>query len=265
MRSNGWPATSPSFASIWAALASASCSCAAVSDGEMRTSSAPCVHARAALDGRLDHPAGGFGADFRLRVGHERARHAEIAIDRAALDRQRSRWRAVRQPCRRPARFRAAVEQPPARSEAGEDKGNARNEKIETPTCHTSLTQLHRTMTLCSSRGTEGRGEPGAQTRQRRFERVAGEGVRVFSRRHPSAQPRDRGARGRGDENAEDRVRRGSPAGKSPASIARWIPAPSCAFPSRTNSNRSQFWLICGTVRSRNIRAKYSGCDLLNS
>ena len=44
-------------------------------------------HARATLDGGLDHTAGGFGADFRLRVRHERARHAQIPIDRPAFDR----------------------------------------------------------------------------------------------------------------------------------------------------------------------------------
>ena len=43
VRSNGWPETSPSLASIWAALASASCSWADVSEGEMRTSSVPWV------------------------------------------------------------------------------------------------------------------------------------------------------------------------------------------------------------------------------
>ena len=58
--SNGCPAASPSRASICAALASASCSCADVSDGEMRTSSAPWRDAGAALDRRLDDAARRF-------------------------------------------------------------------------------------------------------------------------------------------------------------------------------------------------------------
>ena len=57
----------------------------AVSVAEMRTSTAPCGHARAALDRRLDHAAGGLGADFGLLVGDERSRDAQKAIDRLAL------------------------------------------------------------------------------------------------------------------------------------------------------------------------------------
>ena len=76
------PPSMPSRASICAALASASFSCASVSVGERRISSAPCATARAALDRRRDDAAGRFGGDVGLFLGHQRAGGADEARDR---------------------------------------------------------------------------------------------------------------------------------------------------------------------------------------
>ena len=93
--SNGWPGVSPRRASICAALASASCSCADVSAGEMRDEHRALRDARAALDRRLDDAAGGLGAHLGLFVGEQRAGDAQITIDRPAFDRRRRRRRAA--------------------------------------------------------------------------------------------------------------------------------------------------------------------------
>ena len=72
----------PSRASICAALASASLTCASVSVGENADQLGALRDRRAALDRRRDDAAGGFGGDVGLFLGHQRAGGADEARDR---------------------------------------------------------------------------------------------------------------------------------------------------------------------------------------
>ena len=81
-RRTACPAVRPSRASICAAFASASLSCASVSvDGDAHELGAR-RHRRAALDRRRDDAAGGFGGDVGLLFGRQAAGRADEARDR---------------------------------------------------------------------------------------------------------------------------------------------------------------------------------------
>ena len=114
------------------ALASASCSCADVSVGEMRTSTAPCATRVPRSTGVAIDAAGGLGADFGLLVGDQRAGDAQVAIDRPALDRgDRDRRRGSGWPAPRGRRCHVGAARRPQRA-ASDERRRHENENVLT-------------------------------------------------------------------------------------------------------------------------------------
>src|SRR5258708_3034815 len=212
---------------------------------------------RAALHRRPDHPSADLGGNAGLLVGGQRAGDSQETIDRSAFDRRDPNGHGRRLRRRGGAGALAAA----CGGEQGRERGAGEKRYLygTNHDCRSSLSE-------------------GVDTNESSFVIPA-----------PARRPRNAVSSVRGggvwgvspwggrshsfnvaapcsDVSTMRKTACGSvPAGNAPESMACWIRRTMAPRISTTKPNRFQFLLILGTLRSRNISAKYSGCSLQNS